>query len=101
MARERHEYSAGPRCLNCRGTGHIAKNRPKKFGSSYTDAGQISIAIVAISNASSMVSRNDDKSTKWMLESCCSRHMSNNPAYVSDLLECEGVVQVRNNEMIP
>lgn len=57
--------------------------------------------MVTISNASSMMSRNDEKSTKWLLDSCCSRHMSNNRAYFSEFLECEGIVQVGNTEMIP
>lgn len=101
LARVQHENKAGPKGFKLRETGYIAKICPKKSGSGDTGVDQISTAMVTVSNASSMMSRINDKSTKWMLDSCCSRHMSNNRAYLSDVLECEKIVQAGNSETIP
>lgn len=58
-------------------------------------------AIRTIFDASSTMSLSNGKPIKWILDSCCSKHMSKNQAHFSDFVKCKGVVQVRNNDVIP
>lgn len=101
LPRERHENRAVPECFKYREAGHIAKNCRNRSGSGDTGVCQISTAMLMISKASSMMSRNDENSTRWMLDPCCSRHMSDNLDDFSTFLECEGIIHVPNNERIP
>lgn len=57
--------------------------------------------MVTVSGKALLTTENYRKSDKWMLDSCCSKHMCNNKAYFSNFVEREGVVQVGNKEVIP
>lgn len=57
--------------------------------------------MVTISDVSPTISVGNEKSSKWMLNSCCSKHMSNNRAQFSNFVECKEAGQVGNNDVIP
>lgn len=57
--------------------------------------------MVTAFDASTTMSLTYRKPVKSMLESCCSKHMSNNRARFSDSIECKGVVKPGINDVIP
>lgn len=65
-----------------------------------TGVSHVKGATVTILSLILMMPQSVGKSPKWLLDLCCSKHMSNNRASLFFFKDCEGAVQFDINEVI-
>lgn len=98
--KKKHKTKDRRKCYKCRQVGHIVKNCPTKIHNNKNGDDQVDIAMLTVASSALEATGGSLSSCKWMLDSCCSKLKCINRTQFSDFVECDGMVQVDNNEVL-
>lgn len=74
-AEDIQDYNNGRRCFKCGEVGNIEKNCFRKNDRAGSTGSKVDVAMVTVTLVALLMATDSQKSTKGMLDSCCSKHM--------------------------
>lgn len=86
--------------FRCAKAGHIAKGCPQKVDKDDSGGGHVDKAMGTTVQTAVEITADSWKSNRWMLDLCCSKHMSINKSYSRNFALCKEVVNAGNNKAI-